>query len=68
MNREIEVIEIYLTKISIHEKCKRLEEFLLDCHNEMEAEDENMRPEVKHNLAQAYQLAKNYIRELKQSS
>ena len=68
MNREIEVIEIYLMKISTHEKCRRLKEFLLDCYNEMQAQDENMRPEVTHNLADAYQLAKNYLRALEQYS
>ncbi|TAL64219.1 MAG: hypothetical protein EPN84_03745 [Legionella sp.] len=64
MNREIEVIEIYLMDISNEAKCKKLKDFLLDCYNEMEAQDQNMHPEVKHNLAAAYQLAKNYLREL----
>lgn len=64
MNREIEVVEIYLMNISNEEKSKKLKEFLLDCYNEMEAQDQNMHPEVKHNLAEAYQLAKNYLRAL----
>jgi hypothetical protein len=66
MNREIEVVEIYLMDISNKEKCIRLNDFLLDCFNEMEAQDQNMHPEVKHNLAEAYQLAKNYLRELEE--
>lgn len=66
MNREIEVVEIYLMNISNQEKCNRLKEFLLDCYNEMEAQDQNMHPEVKHNLAQAYQLAKNYLSQLEE--
>lgn len=67
MNREKEVIEIYLMDISKKEKCKRLEEFLLDCFNEMEAQDQNMNPEVHHNLSGAYQLAKNYLRKLEET-
>lgn len=66
MNREIEVVEIYLMNISKDEKCRKLNEFLLDCFNEMEAVDQNMNPDVKHNLAAAYQLAKNYLRELEE--
>ena len=66
MNREIEVIEIYQMNISKENKCKKLQDFLLDCFNEMEAVDQNMHPEVHHNLSQAYQLAKNYLRELEQ--
>ncbi|MDP3268650.1 MAG: hypothetical protein Q8M40_06315 [Legionella sp.] len=64
MNREIEVVEIFLMNINNEEKCKKLNEFLLSCYNEMVAQEENMRPEVMHNLAQAYQLAKNYLRKI----
>lgn len=64
MNRVKEVIDISLLEISDQEKCKKLQDFLLDCYNEMEAQDQNMHPEIKHNLAAAYQLAKNYLREL----
>lgn len=67
MDRTIEVVEIYLMDISDQEKCKKLNDFLLDCFNEMEAQDQNMHPEVKHNLAAAYQLAKNYLRELEEN-
>jgi hypothetical protein len=68
MDREIEVVEIYLSQCSKEEKLKKLNDFLLDCYNEMEAQDENMRPEVRHNLAQAYQLAKNYLRQLEETT
>ncbi|HHT9964468.1 TPA: hypothetical protein ACT9LN_002013, partial [Legionella pneumophila] len=66
MNRENEVIEIFLMDISKKEKCKLLKDFLLDCKNEMEAQDQNMHPEVHHNLSQAYQLAQNYLRKLQE--
>jgi len=64
MNREIEVVEIYMLDISKAKKIQKLHDFLLDCDNEMQAQDQNMHPEVQHNLAAAYQLAKNYLREL----
>lgn len=64
MNREIEVIEIYLLNISNEKKCQLLNDFVLDCYNEMEAQDQNMHPEVQHNLSNAYQLAKEYLRKL----
>lgn len=66
MDREIEVIEIYLLDVGKQEKCSLFKDFLLDCRNEMDAQDQNMRPEVQHNLAEAYQLAKNYLRMLEE--
>ncbi|WP_298626854.1 hypothetical protein [uncultured Legionella sp.] len=68
MNREIEVEEIYMMNVNKQTKCKLLNDFLLDCFNEMEAVDQNMRPEVFHNLSEAYQTAKNYLRVLEESS
>lgn len=50
--------------ISKEEKIKLLEEIVLDCYNEMEAQDQNMHPEVRHNNAEGYRIAKNLIREL----
>ncbi len=64
MDREIEVEEICLMNVSNREKCKLLNDFLLDCFNEMEAVDQNMQPEVFHNLSEAYQTGKNYLRKL----
>lgn len=68
MNRKIEVEEIYMMNISKQAKCKLLNDFLLDCFNEMEAVDQNMNPEVFDNLSEAYQSAKNYLRSLEESS
>lgn len=64
LNLTYEVEVLYHRKVSRHEKCKLLKDFLLDCYNEMEAQDQNMHPEVHHNLSEAYQLAKNYLRKL----
>lgn len=62
MKQEVE--KIYNQNINNSEKIERLKELLLDCLNEMEAQDQNMHPEVRHKLAEGYRIAKNYIREL----
>lgn len=51
-------------QISDNEKIRLLKDLILDCYNEMEAQDQNMHPEVKHNNAEAYRIAKNKLREL----
>ena len=60
----------YIFSLSIQkdEKIKLLKELLLDCYNDMEAQDQNMHPEVKHNNAEGYRLAKNLLRELEYPS
>jgi hypothetical protein len=55
---------IYSLSINKTEKIKLLNELMLDCYNEMEAQDQNMHPEVKHNLSEGFRVAKNYLREL----
>lgn len=59
-----EVKNICLKKLSNEEKIKQLKDLMLDCYNDMEAQDQNMHPEVKHNNAEAYRLAMDKIREL----
>ena len=54
--------KIYLMPASSAEKIRLLEELLIDCYNEMEAQDQNMHPEVKHNTAEGYRVAKNFLR------
>ena len=56
--------EIYHRQISNIEKIKLLNEFIVDCNNELEAQNENMHPEVKHNLAEGLRVATDYIRRL----
>lgn len=67
MDMTCKVEAIYQMQVSRQEKCKLLKDLLVDCFNEMEAQDQNMHPEVHHNLSEAYQLAKNYLRELEAS-
>ena len=50
--------------VSKDEKIRLLKDLMLDCYNEMEAQDQNMRPEVKHNNAEGYRIAKDKLREL----
>ena len=64
MNRDAEVLEIYHRNISKKEKIHLLEEIALDIRNEMEAQDENMHPEIQNKLAEGLRLAMNFIREL----
>lgn len=46
-------------------KVRLLNDVINDCLNEMEAQEQNMHPEVEHNLAEGYRMAKNYLRKLK---
>lgn len=64
MNMKTKAQEIYHLSIDKNEKIKRLEELLIDCLNEMEAQEQNMHPEVQHQLSEGYRVAKNYLREL----
>lgn len=64
MDMKKKVEAIYHMEISKQEKCKLLKDILIDTFNEMEAQDQNMHPEVQHNLSEAYRLAKDYLRQL----
>lgn len=64
MNMKKRVMDIYRMPISDKLKIRWLNDVLLDCYLEMEAQDQNMHPEVKHNLAEGFRLAKNYLRVL----
>ncbi len=65
MNRDSEVLEIYHRKIDKAEKLHLLEELALDLHNEMEAQDQNMHPEIHNKLSEGMRLATDFIRELR---
>lgn len=68
MNRDAEVLEIYHRNISKEEKIRLLEEIALDLRNEMEAQDQNMHPEIHNKLAEGLRLATDFIRELQNQS
>jgi|TARA_R110002126_G_scaffold291802_1_gene459156 hypothetical protein len=50
--------------LSKADKIKQLKNIILDLTNEMEAEDQNMHPEVNHNLAIKLQEATDALRKL----
>jgi len=62
MNMKKRVMDIYRMPMSDAMKIKWLNDVLLDCHLEMQAQDQNMHPEIQHNLAEGFRLAKNYLR------
>ncbi len=65
MNLKNNVLQIYTNPaIDRDDKIQLLNDLLLDCYNEMEAQDQNMHPEVQHNTAEAFRLAKNLVRQL----
>lgn len=68
MNRDTEALEIYHRNIDKEEKIRLLEELVLDMHNELEAQDQNMHPEIQNRLSEGLMLATNFIRELRQSN
>ena len=64
MNRDAEALAIYQAHIDKKEKMRRLEELALDLHNELEAQDQNMHPEIYNELSEGLRLTTNFIREL----
>lgn len=65
MNKDAEVLEIYHRNIPREEKIHLLEEIALDCHNELEAQDQNMHPEIHKKLSEGLRLATDFLRELR---
>ena len=65
MNRDEQVLEIYLRDIPKDEKIRLLEDIELDMMNEMAAQDQNMQPELHNRLGEGLRLAMNFLRELR---
>ena len=61
MNRDEEVLEIYQRDISKAKKIRLLKEIELDLVNEMEAQDENIQPELHKKLSEGVRLAKDFL-------
>ncbi len=64
MNMKRIAEDIYHKPVDKSEKIRLLNDMILDCRNELQAQNENMHPEVKHNLAEGLRLATDYIRNL----
>ena len=65
MDRYNEVLDIYNRRISVKDKIRLLEDLVLDLFNELEAQDQNMHPEIHNKMSEGLMLAKNLIRELR---
>jgi hypothetical protein len=65
MNRDAEVLEVYHRNIDKEEKIRLLEDLALDLRNEMEAQDQNMHPEIHNKLSEGLRLVTDFIRELR---
>ena len=66
MNRDKEVLEIYHLDIDKDEKIRLLEDISLDLINELEAQNQNMHPELSHKASEELRLATDFLRELRQ--
>lgn len=64
MDMKNKAYELYNLDVEKNKKIEVLNEFLLDCLREMEAQDQNMHPEVQHKVSEGYRLAKDFLREL----
>lgn len=67
MDRDTEVLAIYRSKLNREEKIRLLEDLVLDMNNELEAQDQNMHPELQNKLSEGLRLATNFIRELRET-
>ena len=63
MDRVDEVMDIIHRNIPTDKKVNLLRNLLIDLKNEMEAQDQNMHPEIRTGVSEAYQLANQYILE-----
>lgn len=68
MDRAEEVLDIYKQSIPKEEKIRLLEELCLDLNNEMEAQDQNMQPELHNKLSEGLRLATDFLRELREGT
>lgn len=68
MNMKQLAEDIYQLDIPTDEKIRRLRDLALDCQNELDAQDQNMHPEVQHRLSEGLRVATDYLRELQATS
>jgi hypothetical protein len=68
MDRQQEVLDIYQGDTPREEKIRLLEEISLDLNNEMEAQDQNMQPELHNKLSEGLRLATDFLRELREQN
>lgn len=64
MDYRMEVQNIINTNDSKRYKIEQLEQLSYDCQQQMDAQDQNMNPTVRHKLSEGLRLAKDNIRKL----
>ncbi|AIT08545.1 hypothetical protein IB633_09125 [Francisella philomiragia] len=65
MNMLKEANLIYRMGINKKRKIYLLEQNAIDCSSEMDAQDQNMRPEICNNQSEGLRKTKDYLRKLK---
>jgi len=66
LNMQEKANEIFHSSLDDAQKVKQLEDLIFDCQHELEAQEQNMRPEVQHRLSEGLRIAKNYVRTLQE--
>ena len=59
--------KIYESSMTRSEKINQLQNLILDSKNELDAQEQNMRPEIRHNLSEGLRVATKCLRELQKS-
>ena len=59
--------KIYESSMTRSKKINQLQNLILDSKNELDAQEQNIRPEIRHNLSKGLRVATNYLRELQKS-
>jgi hypothetical protein len=66
MDYRDEVTHIIDSPESKRYKIEQLEQLAYDCQQQMEAQDQNMNPTVRHKLSEGLRMAKDALRQLQQ--
>lgn len=64
MNMRDEADKIFNSNISKEEKIIALKDLELDCINELDAQDQNMRPQIKNRVSEGLRKIRDYLRSL----
>ena len=60
-----EADKVFNLDISKDEKIKKLVDLELDCINELDAQDQNMQPEIKNRVSEGLRKIRDYLRVLR---
>jgi phosphate uptake regulator len=65
MNMRDEADKVFNLDVSKDEKIKGLVDLELDCINELDAQDQNMQPEIKNRVSEGLRKIRDYLRVLR---